>query len=166
MKDLCQIVDDQDNIIGAKLRSEIDYARDCYRVSGLWLTNSVGRILIAQRLMTKDKDPGKWGPAVAGTLEVGETYESNIYKEAKEEIGLTGYTFTLGPKMRFDNPRRCFTQWFKVVCDKSEDEFTPQPTEVECVRWIVKEDLVQDVKANPDKYVASMSRVLDELYSQ
>ncbi|MEO5949783.1 MAG: NUDIX domain-containing protein [Candidatus Saccharimonas sp.] len=166
METLCQLVDDQDNVIGAKPRSEINYTHDRYRVSGLWLENSAGQILIAQRLMTKDKDPGKWGPAVSGTIEVGETYESNIYKEAEEEIGLTGYVFTLGPKMRFDTPRMCFAQWFRVVCDKSEDEFTPQPTEVECVKWIDRQELFDDVRVNPDKYVASTARVLNEFYSQ
>ena len=165
MKDVCQIVDDQDNVIGSKLRKEIDYAHDRYRASGLWVTNSAGQILIAQRLMTKDKDPGKWGPAAAGTLEVGETYESNIYKEAEEEIGLTGYVFTPSLKMRFDTPRMYFVQWFTVVCDKPEDEFISQPSEVERVRWIDREELIQDVRANPDKYVASIPRVLNELYS-
>ncbi len=29
-----------------------------------------------------------WGSAVAGTVEKGEDYESNIYKETEEEIGL------------------------------------------------------------------------------
>ena len=36
--------------------------------------------------------PEVWGPAVSGTNEEGETYDSNIIKEAQEEIGLTGYT--------------------------------------------------------------------------
>ena len=60
-QNLCQIVDDQDNIIGAKPRNEIDFKKDCFRSSGLWLTNSKGQVLIAQRSLSKDKDPGKWG---------------------------------------------------------------------------------------------------------
>ena len=119
-RDLYQIVDEQDNLIGAKPRNEIDFKNGYYRISGLWLTSSNGQILIAQRLLTKDKDPGKWGPAAAGTLEVGETYESNAYKEAEEEIGLTGVTFTQGPKMKFTTPRHSFCQWYTAVCDKPE----------------------------------------------
>ena len=61
MQDLCQIVDDQDNIIGAKPRNEIDFINDYFRSSGLWLTNSKNQVLIAQRVLSKDKDPGKWG---------------------------------------------------------------------------------------------------------
>lgn len=165
MNNLCQIVDDQDTIIGAKPRNEIDFERDYYRVSGLWLVNSKGDVLIAQRLMTKDKDPGKWGPAVAGTVEVGETYESNIYKEAEEEIGLTGIEFTVGPKMKSEHPRKSFTQWFRAACDKAEEEFTLQATEVEGVKWISRDDLIKDVATNPENYIPAMPRIIDELYS-
>ena len=80
------IVDENDNPIGLKYREDIDYSKDTYRCTGIWITNSNDEVLIAQRKFTKDKDPGKWGPAVAGTIEEGETYESNAYKEMKEEI--------------------------------------------------------------------------------
>ena len=162
MSNLCQIVDEQDNIIGSKPRNEIDFKNDYFRISGLWLTNSHGQVLIAQRHLTKDKDPGLWAPAAAGTLEVGETYESNIYKAAEEEIGLSGITFAVGPKMKFDEPRKCFCQWFTAVCDKREDEFVLQLSEVEQVKWIDKYDLVKDVTHTPDKYVPSMARIINE----
>lgn len=161
---LYQIVDDQDNLIGAKPRNKIDFKNDYYRISGLWLTNSKGQILIAQRLLTKDKDPGKWGPAAAGTLEVGETYESNAYKEAEEEIGLTGVEFTLGPKMKFTTPRHSFCQWYTAVCDKPESDFIPQPTEVEQVKWIDEDVFFEDARTNPDKYLPTMSLIIDALY--
>lgn len=80
MDRLYQVVNDSDEVIGHKFRNDIDFVKDIYRVAALWLTNSQGQVLIAQRLLTKDKDPGKWGPAAAGTLEKDETYESNIYK--------------------------------------------------------------------------------------
>lgn len=73
-----QIVDDQDQFIGLKERNEVDYKSDIYRVSALWLTNSKGQTLLAKRAAVKDKDPGKWGPAVAGTIDEGETYDENI----------------------------------------------------------------------------------------
>ncbi len=164
MNILYQIVDDQDNEIGAKPRNEIDSQHEYYRVSGLWLTNSQGDVLIAQRVLSKDKDPGKWGPAVAGTIELGETYESNIYKEADEEIGLTGVTFTIGPKMKFESPRKNFTQWFTAVYDKPVEEFILQAAEVEQVVWIGKDALFEDVQANPDKYIPTMPLILKALY--
>ena len=81
------VVNQQDEIIGYKEKSLIT-TDDIYRVSALWITDTTGRILLAKRAFTKSRHPGLWGPAVAGTVEEGETYESNIIKEAEEEIGL------------------------------------------------------------------------------
>ncbi len=81
------IVNEQDEIIGYKDRKDRNLV-DITRVSALWITNEDGEILLAQRGLNKTHSPGLWGPAVAGTVEEGETYESNIIKEAEEEIGL------------------------------------------------------------------------------
>ena len=164
MQDLCQIVDDQDNIIGAKPRNEIDFINDYFRSSGLWLTNSKNQVLIAKRVLSKDKDPGKWGPAAGGTLEISETYESNAYKEAEEELGLTNARLTVGPKMKVTDPRKCFCQWFTAECDWSEEQFVLQPTEVEQVRWIDEDAFFEDVRTNPDKYLPTMSLIIEALY--
>lgn len=139
---MIQIVDGNDNLIGHKERSEVDYSKDIYRGTALWVTNSKGEILLAQRKHTKDKDPGKWGPAASGTVDEGETYESNVYKEAEEEIGLTGLKFNLGPKTRVTKPRNFFCQWFTVVLDRPVNEFKIQEEEVEELKWLPERERV------------------------
>ena len=85
------IVNEQDEIIEYKdIRNR--NPKEICRVSAIWLVDSDGNILLAQRAFSKKVDPGKWGPSVAGTVEKGETYEENIIKESKEEIGLTKNT--------------------------------------------------------------------------
>lgn len=156
MKPPAVIVNEKDEVIGLKLREEVDPKDDIYRVSSLWITNSAGEILIAQRKLTKKQAPGKWGPAVAGTVEEGETYESNIYKEAEEEIGLVGYEFKLGPKERISGYRNYFVQWFTVVVDKPINFFRIEETEVEQITWIPQEELASEVQEAPEKYVTPM----------
>ena len=158
-----QIVNEQDEYIGIKERSEIDYTTDIFRVSGLWLTNSHGHALLAKRAATKDKDPGKWGPAVAGPIEEDETYEGNIYKEAEEEIGLTGVEFTKINKMYTDQPRKAFTQWFSGVVDKEITDFIRQAEEVDELAWVDTEQMKQDIHDNPDKYLPTMAVIVREL---
>ncbi|HSX43689.1 MAG TPA: NUDIX domain-containing protein [Candidatus Saccharimonadales bacterium] len=155
-----QIADAVDKFIGVKDKSEIDYAKDIYRISALWLTNPQGEILIAQRSKKLKNGPLLWGPAVAGTIEEGETYESNIYKEAQEEIGVVNINFVLGPKQRVAGLRNFFCQWFTAVIDKPETDFVLQEDEVDAVQWIKASDLVKDVRANPNEYVSEMSEVL------
>lgn len=157
------IVDNQDNLIGVKERTEIDYKTDIYRVSALWLTNSKGQTLLAKRAAVKDKDPGKWGPAVAGTIDEGETYDDNIHKEAIEEIGLEGAEFTKGSKIRITHPRNYFCQWYFVTLDRDADTFVMQEDEVDKLEWVDIEQMKQELKTSPDKYVPAMQQIVDKL---
>ncbi len=158
-----QIVDGQDRLVGVKERSEIDRKTDIYRVSALWLTNTKGQTLLAQRASTKREDPSKWGPAVMGTVEQGETYESNIYKEAKEEVGLEGVRFTKGVKMYFTYPGNHFDQWYFATLDRDISGFVRQPAEVDALEWVDIERLKKELKTNPDKYIGSMAQIVEGL---
>lgn len=157
------LVDDNDQVIDHKERAEVDYVNDIYRSSALWILNSKGEVLIAKRTLTKDKDPGKWSPSVAGTVDEGEDYDINVYKEAEEEVGLRGYKFEKLDKIRFYEPRHQFMQWYKVVVDQPIEYFTPQEEEVERLQWTAIDGLIKDVNENPDKYVASMGKALEVL---
>jgi isopentenyldiphosphate isomerase/mannose-6-phosphate isomerase-like protein (cupin superfamily) len=156
------IVNDQDEIIGHKERCTL-VKEDIYRVSALWVTNSNGDILLAQRKFTKKHDPGKWGPAVAGTVDEGETYENNIIKEAEEEIGLANIKPTLGPKRRVYGEHNYFCQWYTLIVDKAVQDFTIQEEEVEQIRWIPKIELQKDLREHPDRYVSGMQWSVENL---
>lgn len=158
-----QIVDEQDNVIGVKERTGVDYKTDIYRVSALWLTNSKGQTLLAKRAAVKGNDPGKWGPAVAGTIDEGETYDDNIYKEAIEEIGLGGAEFTKGKKTRITYPRNYFCQWYFVTIDREADTFIMQANEVDELEWVDIEQMKKELKVNPDKYVPAMQQIVSKL---
>ena len=81
------IVDENDNIIGYKDR-EHKRSEDIFRITHVWIFNKKNQFLIAKRHHSKKVSPNKWSPAVAGTVEEGESYESNARKEAEEELGL------------------------------------------------------------------------------
>lgn len=114
------IVNENDEIIGYKPRDSLN-RQDIYRVSALWIKNSKGDILLAQRSFSKKHHPGKWGPAAAGTVEDGETYDSNIIKEAEEELGLTGYRFENGPKALVSGNYPYFRQFYTLFLMKRLD---------------------------------------------
>lgn len=152
------VVDKNDNILAVKDTSDLKL-EDIYRVSALWLTNSAGQILLAQRKLTEEHDPGKWGPAVSGTLEEGETYGSNIYKESEEEIGLKSFKFSPGPKVLNDSHYTFFVQWFLCTVDLPLVKFKIQKDEVEKLEWIDKKYLIQDLKNESSKYIAGAEKV-------
>ena len=156
------IVDENDNIIGSKDQNEI-LVSDIYRVYSLWISNSKDEVLLARRAFTKSHDPGKWGPAVAGTVEQGETYESNIYKEAREELGLENLVFEKGPKKLSQSKWNYFVQQYFLKIDKPADEFKIQKEEVVEVRWFAKEQLKKLVSENPDDFLSGIKRFVESV---
>ena len=157
------VVDEQDEVIGFKERSEIDFSKDIYRVSCLWIVNSKGEILIARRSNKKEQNPNKWGPSVAGTNDEGETYEENIYKEVREELGVEGLSLKVLRKIFIHSKARYFCAIFISEIDRKIEDFILQENEVDEVMWISREDLKRDMANNPDDYVFSMGDVLSVL---
>lgn len=152
------IVNEKDEVIGYKNREDTD-KNDIFRVTGLWIENSQGEILLAQRVFSEKNDPGKWGPAVSGTVEKGETYDSNILKEAKEEIGLVNCELQKGEKRRVNGDNKFFVQWFFAKVDKNAEDFKLDKREVEEIRWFSKEELEIMIKKTPEKLVKGLKRI-------
>lgn len=150
------IVNDNDEVIGSKERGTLA-AEDIYRVSGLWVTNSKGDVLMTKRSLNKKKDPGLWQPAVAGTNDEGETYYSNIIKEAEEEIGMKNFDLKEGPKRRIkENVSNFFVQWYLAVIDLPLEGFKTPPDEVIDIKWFDSYVLKEEVTHNPKEYVSTM----------
>lgn len=148
------IVDEKDNIIGYKDRKDrLD--TDIIRCAGLVVYNSKDELLLAQRVHTKKYDPGKWGPAAAGTVEEDETYEQNIIKEAKEEIGLEIDKSKLitGPKVPTKPVIRYFVQTFFYKCDWPIEKFTPRKEEVAAMQWIHIDKLIKWAEEKPEELI-------------
>jgi NAD+ diphosphatase len=155
------IVDSRDQEIGTKERGEVQL-EDIYRVAGLWVLNEKDEVLLARRAFTKSHDPGKWGTSVAGTVEEGETYESNIKKEAQEELGLLATDLQTGVCEFVQGKHQFFCQWFYMVVP-SDTAFTLQEEEVAEVRWWSREELAQAVAQHPEDFIASMAKAIVHL---
>lgn len=160
------IVDENDEIIWLWSRTEIDAKNSWYRISALWITNSKWEILLAQRALTKKHAPGARWPAVGWTNEEGETYLSNIIKEAKEELGLkiTEKMLTIWPKFKHLWTYNRFTQRFLLTIDKPINEFTIQPEEVIAIRRINPQNLIQEFTTSPQNFVENFQKILTSLW--
>jgi isopentenyl-diphosphate delta-isomerase len=159
------VVDENDVQIGLKERDELK-SGDFYRVAALWLTNSKGEILLAQRALSKKNSPEKWGPAVAGTVEDGETYDSNIVKEIFEEIGVSVSIdeLTKGPKVFVKTTEKgFFDQWYFYTIDLPSDEFVIPEDEVTQVRWVSRADFDTWYAERPEDFLSNISQWLPYL---
>ena len=153
------IVNSKDKIIGYKDRKKI-VDTDIYRVSALWLTNERGEFLLAKRALTKKHDPGKWGLAVAGTVEKGETYAFNIRKEIFEELGIQ-----ISPKKSVKieriNKWHFFVQWY-VAKINSKTKFSPNIEEVAELKWFSKKEFYKQYKSNPEIFLSNIKSNVDQ----
>lgn len=152
------VVNENDEIIGYKKRDDRNN-EDIIRISGLWIENEKGAILIARRAVHKTRDPGKWGPAAAGTVEKGETYQGNIIKEAHEEIGLVVSEDDIIHVGTFleKTEHRYFVGVFYTSLP-SDTVFTLEPDEVAEVKWITWSDLEKEIEDNPQDFLLSLQK--------
>jgi len=150
------IVDKYDKQISTKKRSLIR-SDDIYRVSALWIADKMGNVLLAKRASTKKNDPGKWGPTVAGTIEEGETYTTNILKEAEEELGIFDISPEQGPKIFNKGKHLHFTQWFFFTRDYYISDLKINSEEVAEVKWFIKDELLILLKEQPAMFLDGAS---------
>ena len=188
MSEIIPIVDSGDKIVCYRERGSIT-KKNIYRISALWLVNSKKEVLLAQRSFNKMHSPGKWGPAVAGTVAKGENYLENIIKETEEEIGIklgkvnelsynktkrdsvqiyqtendVPYNFFLGPKVFTDTNWSFFCQWYFLFADISLKNFVFPRDEVAQLKWVKIEDFENDLRHHPEKYTSTMNKYYNEL---
>lgn len=89
MDEYLDLVSDQDEIIGKKLRSEV-YSEGLsnFRVVNGFLVNSKGQLWIPRRSPNKRLYPMAFDMSVAGHVESGEQYEQAFKRELKEELNI------------------------------------------------------------------------------
>ncbi|HUS26543.1 MAG TPA: NUDIX domain-containing protein [Nevskiaceae bacterium] len=157
------VVNENDQVIGKKAGAEL-LPTDIYRVARLLIVNSKGQLLLAQRARTKQKDPGLWGLAVEGTVESRETYESNIRKEAQEEIGITLGKLELGPRLRMSGKYNHHCQFFVYRADLDIQNLTLQEEELAVVQWFDVDALRHDVAAHPEIFGYNFALIAEKAF--
>ena len=155
---LIPIVNEKDRIIGYKERSLIDKQKDIYRVSALWIVNEYEEVLLSQRSLKKKSQPGRWGPAVAGTVDKGETYRRNIIKEAREEIGIIIKNPKFYKKNMFRSENSNYFSTHYTAKIKRSTGFILEKNGVKAVKWIDKKSLLRWIADSPQDFVPSMPR--------
>jgi isopentenyldiphosphate isomerase len=164
MEDIAILVNDNDEIIGHKLRSELVDA-DRWRICSVLLINDKHEVLIAQRAATKRHSPLKWGPSCAGTLSKGESYEECAARELAEELGVRGVELKVLSYDKYDDDigskRYCKT--FAATCNWDLDKFVAQKEEVESLEWIDEQKLKNRLREEPERFVDGVDMLLKAL---
>lgn len=167
MSDLITIVNTNDEVIGAKER-DLLLPDDIYRVTALWLVNQKGEVLLQKRSENKKKHPGLYCPSVAGTVQEGETYEQNIFKESKEELDLDlKQILPLRKYYSQSDTGPHFTQYFVYQLDKQNDleagKIQYDSEEMSGIFWFSFAQLEQMLDAHESQFIPNIRSKLADL---
>lgn len=92
MEEFFPIVNTKGEIIGKATRKECHSgAMLLHPVVHLHIFRSGKYVYLQRRSLNKDIQPGKWDTAVGGHVDYGESIESALFREAHEELGLSGF---------------------------------------------------------------------------
>lgn len=151
MEERVVIVDRDDQVIGDLPRSQVA-PQTYYRISSLIVYNDKGEILLGKRASTKAKNPDKWAPLVNGTNALGETYESNIEKEAMEEIQFKLSEYWTVDTIRVEENFNYFVRYFATIITDTSMLFL-DPNEMSEMKWFTVQELENELEANSDSFV-------------
>ena len=92
-EEMFPIVDENGNITGAATRGEChNGSKLLHPVVHLHVFNSKGELFLQKRPQWKDIQPGKWDTSVGGHVDLGESVEMALKREAREELGIENFT--------------------------------------------------------------------------
>ena len=87
-EEIFDVVNERDEVIGQKARSEVHRLGLRHRAIHLLVYNSKGELFLQKRSTKKDCFPNTWDSSASGHLDSGENYDACILREPKEELGL------------------------------------------------------------------------------
>lgn len=168
MPERIQIVDENDQPMGASTRQEAWAKGSFYRLVQIVIRDENGNFLLQKRSMEKPLYPGRWTNAASGHVDEGETYEISAPRELKEEIGVdTPLTFVGKFLVQKKDDDKTINQFNSIFEGKvtQDIKLTLQPEEVSEVKWFSPKDLRKSITKNPDNFTPAMVKAFEEFYA-
>ena len=118
-EELFPIVDEEGRQIGSATRGECHSGSMLlHPVVHLHVFNSYGQLYLQHRPLWKDIQPGRWDTAVGGHVDLGEDILSALRREAREELGISGFQAVSMPSYVFQSLReRELVYPFRTIWD-------------------------------------------------
>lgn len=103
-QEIFPVVDEEGRVIGSATRGECHSGSMLlHPVVHLHVFNADGALYLQKRPMWKDIQPGKWDTAVGGHVDVGESPQDALFREVREELGITEFTPEFVDKYVFES---------------------------------------------------------------
>ncbi|HSX17402.1 MAG TPA: NUDIX domain-containing protein [Patescibacteria group bacterium] len=166
---LIQIVDENDQPIGAATKQQAWDKGLIHRIIRIVIWNAAGQILLQHRDPSKDIFPNCWDNAVGGHVDAGETYETAALREMAEELDIRGVAIRELGKYRSDemyqNHRfNRFTQCYEATMEETPQKL--EPGTIDRVAWFTVEEVRQLIKEHPEEVCDGLHYVFEHYYKE
>ena len=161
-EELFDVVNERDEVIGCKPRSEVHRLGLLHRATHVLVFNARGQIFLQKRSMKKDCFPGVWDSSASGHLDAGEDYDAGAGRELREELG---WQASNPPRRLFKIEARAETgQEFVWVyrCD-AEGPFLLQEEEIEWGDWFTPEAVTRWIVERPQDFANAFPLIWKKL---
>ena len=161
--ELLDVVDEHDNAIAVKPRSEVYANKLNFRAINVFIENDKGQLWIPRRVADKRVFPLCLDMSCAGHVESGEDYEQTVLREVQEELNIdlhtTPYTF-LGYLSPYKDGVSAFVKVYKIKMNE-----TPRynPTDFCEAFWLTPKELMQRLE-NGDKSKSDLPTLVRIFY--
>jgi isopentenyl-diphosphate delta-isomerase type 1 len=145
MEEIFPVIDETGKVTGKATRSECHSgSKILHPVIHLHVFNSSGELLLQKRSMSKDIQPGKWDTSVGGHVDFGETIEEALFREVREELGITDFLPDFLRSYVFESEiEKEMVYAYRTVYD---GEFLFDKKEIDEIRFWRLEEIGQNIK--------------------
>ena len=161
---LFTVVDEHDNVIGAERRSVIHKEGLIHRIVRILILNDKNELLLQLRAHKEDTYAGKWDQSAGGHVDAGEEYDQAAYRELKEELGVENLELKSIDKFYTDGKtdNKIIRRFNMVYKTTYSGEFKLQKDEVSEVKWVSKDDLLDQISKNPEKFTHGLRTIIEK----
>ena len=168
MEELVVLVDKNDNQIGLMPKMEAHEKAVLHRAFSVFTFNNKGELLLQQRAAHKYHSPLLWTNTCCSHQREGETNIEAGKRRLQEEMGFTTElkeVFSFIYKAPFENGLTEHELDHVMVGD-FDDEPNINKEEVESYKWMLLEDVKNDIENNPDIYTEWFKIIFKESYKK
>jgi len=162
-----QIVDENDEPIGAASSQEARDKGMYHRIARVILKDENGRILSQRRSATKSLYANLWTDSASGHVDEGESYEVAIKRELMEETGIDANVTFLDKFLTRHINNGKETPVFNGIFEgsiPSSTEFVLDPVEVADIKWFELSDLKLLMSERPEDFTQGFIEVINRYY--